>query len=163
MLHRITLPALALGLLLATAASGQHHHMGVDPKDYDDGGGRGGDDNAPAGCQGVQAKITISGTSFSPATVTVDPGQPVCWTWTQSTQHNVHADDDSFTSGAPANNGTFQTTFTAPGSHGYFCQVHGSASGGMRGTVVVRDAGTAAAVAGAQGLERSGSRPRLTP
>ena len=138
MLHRITLPALALGFLLATAASAQHHHMGVDPKDYDDGGGRGGDDNTPPGCQGVQAKITISGTSFSPSTVTVDPGQPVCWTWTQSTQHNVHADDDSFTSGGPANTGTFQTTFTAPGSHGFYCQVHGSTTGGMRGTVVVR-------------------------
>lgn len=141
MLHRMTLPALALGFLVATAASGQHHHMGVDPKDYDDGGGRGGDDNAPAGCSGVQAKITISGTSFSPSTVTVYPGQPVCWTWTQSAQHNVHADDDSFTSGAPATKGTFQTTFTAPGSHGFYCQVHGSTSGGMRGTVVVRDAG----------------------
>jgi plastocyanin len=141
MLHRITLPALALGFLLATAASGQHHHMGVDPKDYDDGGGRGGDTNPPAGCSGVQAKITITGTSFSPSTVTVDPGQPVCWTWTQSTQHNIHGDDDSFTSGGPATNGTFQTTFTAPGSHGFYCQVHGSTTGGMRGTVVVRSAG----------------------
>ncbi|HTG31305.1 MAG TPA: Calx-beta domain-containing protein [Thermoanaerobaculia bacterium] len=141
MLHRITLPALALGFLLATAASGQHHHMGVDPKDYDDGGGRGGDTNPPAGCSGVDAKITITGTSFSPSTITVDPGQPVCWIWTQSTAHNVHADDDSFTSGGPANNGTFQTTFTTAGSHGFYCQVHGTATGGMRGTVVVRGAG----------------------
>lgn len=141
MFHRITLPALALGFLLAASASAQHHHsMGVDPKDYDDGGGRGGDTNPPAGCNGVQAKITITGTSFSPATVTVDPGQPVCWTWSQSVQHNVHADDDSFTSGALASQGTFQTTFTTPGSHGYYCQVHGSTSGGMRGTVVVRSA-----------------------
>jgi plastocyanin len=138
MLHRITLPALALGFLLAASAWGQHHHMGVDPKDYDDGGGRGGDTNPPAGCQGVQAKITISGTSFSPSTVTVNPGEPVCWTWSQSTQHNVHADDDSFTSGAPATNGTFQTVFTTAGSHGFYCQVHGSTTGGMRGTVVVR-------------------------
>ncbi len=141
MLHRITLPALALGFLLSASAWGQHHHMGVDPKDYDDGGGRGGDTNPPTGCNGVQAKIVITGTSFSPSTVTVDPGQPVCWTWSQSAQHNVHGDDDSFTSGAPAVNGTFQTTFTAPGSHGFYCQVHGSISGGMRGTVVVRDTG----------------------
>jgi plastocyanin len=140
MLHRITLPALALGFLLSASAWGQHQHMGVDPKDYDDGGGRGGDSNPPAGCSGVQAKITITGTSFSPSTVTVDPGQPVCWTWSQSAQHNIHGDDDSFTSGAPAANGTFQTTFTAPGSHGYYCQVHGSISGGMRGTVIVREA-----------------------
>ncbi len=139
MSHRLTLPALALGFLFAASAWGQHHVMGVDPKDYDDGGGRGGDTNPPAGCSGVQTKITITGTSFSPSTVTVDPGQPVCWTWSQSVGHNVHADDDSFTSGAPANQGTFQTTFTASGSHGFYCQVHGSPTGGMRGTVVVRD------------------------
>jgi plastocyanin len=140
MLHRITLPALALGFLLSASAWGQHHHMGVDPKDYDDGGGRGGDENPPAGCNGVQAKIIITGTSFSPSTVTVDPGQPVCWTWSQSIEHNVHADDDSFTSGALANQGTFQTSFTTPGTHGYYCQIHGSPSGGMRGTVIVRAA-----------------------
>jgi plastocyanin len=139
MSYRFTLPALALGFLLATAASAQHHGMGVDPKDYDDGGGRGGDTNPPSGCSGVDAKITINGTSFSPSTITVDPGQPVCWTWSESTPHNIHADDDSFTSGGPANNGTFQTTFTAAGSHGFYCQVHGTAAGGMRGAVVVRD------------------------
>jgi plastocyanin len=145
MAYRITLPALALGFLCAAAAWGQHQHhsttamMGVDPKDYDDGGGRGGDVNPPAGCSGVQARITIVGTSFSPSTVTVRPGEPVCWTWSQSVQHNVHADDDSFTSGAPASQGTFQTTFTAVGSHGFHCQVHGSTTGGMRGTVVVQD------------------------
>ncbi|MFL6261621.1 MAG: Calx-beta domain-containing protein [Thermoanaerobaculia bacterium] len=140
MAHRSTLPALALGFLLASAAWGQHHDhamMGVDPKDYDDGGSRGGDP-APAGCSGVQAKITISGTSFSPSTVTVQAGQPVCWTWSQSVQHNVHADDDSFTSGAPSGQGNFQITFNNPGTYGYYCQVHGSASGGMRGTIVVQ-------------------------
>jgi plastocyanin len=140
MTHRFTLPALALGFLIASAAWGQHHDhamMGVDPKDYDDGGGRGGDP-APQGCAGVQAKITISGTSFSPSTVTVQAGQPVCWTWSQSVSHNVHADDDSFTSGAPDNQGNFQTTFNTPGTYGFYCQVHGSISGGMRGTVVVQ-------------------------
>ena len=141
MFHRFTLPALALGFLLASAAWAQHHDhamMGVDPKDYDDGGGRGGDTNPPPGCNGIQAKITISGTSFSPATVTVQAGQPVCWTWSQSIAHNVHADDDSFTSGAPATNGNFQTTFNTPGTYGFYCQVHGSTSGGMRGTIVVQ-------------------------
>jgi len=146
MAHRLTLPALALasvGFLCAASAWGQHHHgmTGVDPKDYDDGGGRGGDSNPPTGCSGVQAKIIITGTSFSPSTVTVNAGDPVCWTWAADTAHNVHADDDSFTSGAPASSGTFQTSFATPGNHGFYCQVHGSTSGGMRGTVVVQ-AGT---------------------
>lgn len=146
MAHRFTLSALALafgGYLLASAAWGQPHDhsmamMGVDPKDYDDGGGRGGDPNPPAGCDGIQAKITIAGESFSPSTITIQAGQPVCWSWSQPISHNVHADDDSFTSGAPSSTGNFQITFNTPGTYGFYCQVHGSTTGGMRGTIVVQ-------------------------
>ncbi|HEY3570716.1 MAG TPA: Calx-beta domain-containing protein [Thermoanaerobaculia bacterium] len=144
MAHRFTLSALTLAFgafLLASGAWAQHHDhsmMGVNPKDYDDGGGRGGDPNPPSGCSGIQAKITIAGESFSPSTVTVQAGQPVCWTWAQSIAHNVHADDDSFTSGAPSNTGNFQITFNTPGTYGFYCQVHGSTTGGMRGTIVVQ-------------------------
>ncbi|HET9226792.1 MAG TPA: hypothetical protein VFR31_09005, partial [Thermoanaerobaculia bacterium] len=115
MTHRHILPA--LGFLLAVAAFGQHHH--VTGNDYDDGPG-GGDPNPSAGCSGVQAKITVTGngTNFSPSTITVDPGQPVCWTWT-GTQHTVKADDDSFTSGPPTDSDTFQRTFNSSGSFGY--------------------------------------------
>lgn len=137
MSHRSTLPALALGLLLAVSAWGQHHS--VVGNDYDNGPG-GGDPNPSSGCTGVQAKVTISGggISFSPATVTIDPGQPVCWTWSGGTEHTVKGDDGSFTSGPPSTNGTFQRTFNAPGTYGYHCQVHGTPTNGMRGTVVVR-------------------------
>ena len=95
--------------------------------------------NPSSGCTGVEAKITISrsGTTFSPATVTVDAGQPVCWTWS-GTEHTVKGDDGSFTSGPPTASGTFQRTFNAPGTYGYHCQVHGTPTSGMRGTVVVR-------------------------
>ncbi|HEX9945120.1 MAG TPA: Calx-beta domain-containing protein [Thermoanaerobaculia bacterium] len=140
MTHRSILPALALGFLLAASASAQHH-AASGKVDYDPEPG-GGDPNPPAGCAGVQAKIAITGgsTAFSPATMTVDPGQPVCWSWSGTpVQHNVKADDGSFTSGPPDNRGTFQRTFTTPGTYGYHCQVHGSLTGGMRGTIVVRD------------------------
>jgi plastocyanin len=144
MIHRHILPALALGafgLLLASAAAGQHHAMGGS-KDYDD-PTDGGDPNPPAACAGVQAKIAINGggMSFSPSTMTIDAGQPVCWSWSgTSTQHSIKADDNSFTSGPPDNSGTFQRTFSTPGTFGYYCQVHGSTTGGMRGTIVVRGA-----------------------
>jgi plastocyanin len=142
--HRHILPALALGFLFASAAAGQHHPMGNSGnKDYDD-PTDGGDPNPPAACAGVQAKIIISGgsMSFSPSTVTVDAGQPVCWSWSgTSSQHTVKADDDSFTSGPADTHGTFQRTFSTPGTFGYYCQVHGSPTGGMRGTIVVRDTG----------------------
>lgn len=135
--HRPILPALGLGFLLALSAWGQHHT--VVGNDYDDGPG-GGDPDPSEGCTGVQAKITISGSgiSFLPATVTVDPGQPVCWTWSGGSDHTIKGDDGSFTSGPPTGSGTFQRTFNAPGTYGYHCQVHGTPSSGMRGTVVVR-------------------------
>jgi plastocyanin len=140
MSHRLIPSALALGLLLAGAAAAQHHPQPpIDPKGYDSGPG-GGDPQPPVNCAGVTAKITISGMTFSPSTVTITAGKPVCWTWTGAPyQHNVKADDDSFTSGAPDNKGNFQHTFTTPGTFGFHCQVHGSVGGGMHGTVVVLD------------------------
>jgi len=142
-----SLPTLALALLLPIAAlllalpaTAQHHAMN-DKADYDDPGG--GDDNVPEGCVGVTNKVVITGssTAFSPGTITIDAGQPVCWTWnTASVSHNLKADDDSFSSGQPTNHGTFQRTFNTPGTFGYHCQVHGSPTGGMHGTVTVREA-----------------------
>jgi plastocyanin len=130
----------ALGLLLVIPATAQHHSMPMAKQDYDPEPG-GGDPNTPPGCVGATNKVVISGgaTAFSPSTITIDAGQPVCWTWnTSGISHNVKSDDDSFTSGPPASSATFQRTFTAPGTYGYFCQVHGALTGGMRGTVVVR-------------------------
>ncbi len=140
--YRSILPALALGFLLAAAASGQHHGMNMGKVDYDHEPG-GGDPNTPPNCQGVQAKIQITGsvTAFSPSTITIEPGQPVCWTWSATADsHNIKADDGSFTSGEPAMNGTFQKTFNTPGTFGFHCQVHGNPNGsGMHGVVIVRD------------------------
>jgi len=142
-IQRVTLSALALGFLLVASAVGQDHHsmgsMGViSSKPTYDPEPRGGDPNTPVGCAGVEAKITINGISFSPETITVDPGQPVCWTWSGDTEHTIKADDGSFTTGNPSDKGNFQTTFTKPGTHGYFCQVHGTLTSGMRGKVIVR-------------------------
>ncbi len=142
MIRKAILPALALGLLLTSAAAGQHHHVVNSKMDYDDPSG--GDPNPPAACTGVQAKITITANSsaFSPSAITVDPGEAVCWTWSEtSIPHNIRADDGSYTSGPPEDRGTFQKTFSEPGTYGYHCQVHGSPTAGMRGTVIVRGGG----------------------
>jgi plastocyanin len=146
MSHRLILSTLALGLLLAGTAAAQHPSSQSAPpggpmntKGYDTGPG-GGDPQPPPNCAGVTAKITVDGMTFTPSSVTITAGQPVCWTWTGAPyQHNVKADDDSFTSGAPSNNGNFQHTFATPGTFGFHCQVHGSVGGGMSGTVVVLD------------------------
>jgi plastocyanin len=106
---------------------------------YDDPGG--GDNEPPEGCTGVTNKVVISGGAmfFSPAAITIDAGQPVCWTWNTNVSHNLKADDNSFSSGQPTDRGTFQRTFDTPGTYGYHCQVHGSPTGGMHGTITVRE------------------------
>jgi plastocyanin len=133
----IILPALALGLLLAVPAAAQHHPV-AGKVDYDPQPG-GGEPTAP-GCPGITNKVTIGVRTFNPDTITVDAGQPVCWTWAGAPEaHNIRADDGSFTSGLPDTTGTFQKTFNTPGSYGFHCQSHGTLTTGMRGTVIVRD------------------------
>jgi plastocyanin len=138
--HRVILFVLAFIVLLAPSLSAQHHPV-AGKVDYDPEPG-GGEPTAP-GCPGVQNKVTINATSttFSPATITVDAGQPVCWTWSDTpVAHNIKSDDGSFSSGPPGIEGTFQRTFNTPGTYNYYCQVHGTLTAGMRATVIVRDA-----------------------
>ena len=103
------------------------------------------------------AAVSIVGTSFQPATITVGVGDTVTWTTTQSIgqQHSV-------TSGKPGapdqgkvfdsglglqeNGQTFPFTFTTPGTYDYFCQVHPTQ---MTGQVIVTAAGGSAAPASA--------------
>ena len=83
------------------------------------------------------------GTAFSPATVTVAPGEAVNWnfqafhTSTSDTAAGPEVWDSGFLS-----SGTFSHTFTNPGSYPYYCQVH-SVPGGtaMNGVVVVSGLG----------------------
>src|SRR5262249_34479909 len=122
---------------------------------------RGGDPNTPPGCEGIDAKITVTNNmTFSPATVTVDPGQPVCWTWSGTPdQHTVKADDGAFTTGDPTDHMTFQHHYSAPGTYGFYCQVHGSLTGGMRGTVIVRGDGSGGSGGAGQGPGTLGFNP----
>ena len=76
------------------------------------------------------------GMSFSPSTLNIQAGDTVTWT-NSGGIHTVNADDGSFDSGAPANSWVFSHTFNAAGSFGYYCEVHGSPTGGMRGVVNV--------------------------
>jgi plastocyanin len=83
------------------------------------------------------------GTAFSPATVTVAPGEAVIWSFqafhtsTGDTATGPEVWDSGFLS-----TGTFSHTFTTPGSYPYYCQVH-SVPGGtaMNGVVVVSGLG----------------------
>lgn len=87
---------------------------------------------------------------FSPQTVTIDAGDKVTFV-NKGGYHNAVADDGSFRcaqgcdgdgtggSGNASNkNWTASVTFQAPGTVGYFCELHGSPGAGMFGTIVVR-------------------------
>lgn len=76
--------------------------------------------------------------TFSPVDLTIDVGDTVVW-MNQSGFHNVVADDNSFTSGAPSSAAwVFSLVFDQAGSNPYYCVVHGNVGGvGMSGTVTV--------------------------
>jgi len=80
--------------------------------------------------------VSIVGVDFSPSTVNIQVGDTVRWTNNTGTFHDVKADDNSFGNTA-ATSWTFTHTFSAPGSFGYYCSLHGFPGGGMSGTVMV--------------------------
>lgn len=84
--------------------------------------------------------VSASGTSFSPANITIEAGDAVRWTasgshtvtsGSGSSDPNVGLDFDKPLSSG----GAFTFTFTSPGTYQYFCRPHEGA--GMKGTVTV--------------------------
>jgi len=83
--------------------------------------------------------ITIRDNSFSPSSLTVDPGTTVRWvnngnmihTVTSGTRNNANG---LFNSGDMRSGAAFEFTFTDSGTFDYYCIHHA----GMDGTIVVR-------------------------
>ena len=84
--------------------------------------------------------VTVENFDFDPQTVTIDAGDTVMWTNVDGF-HSVTADDDSFGMSAESAPWTYSHTFSAPGTYGYYCFIHGGVGSGMFGTVVVRPSG----------------------
>jgi plastocyanin len=75
--------------------------------------------------------VEMRGNRFHPPVIRVKPGQTVTWSFNDGgTTHNVKG--KGWGSGNQAS-GTFQHTFTAPGSYRYACTLHA----GMHGRVDV--------------------------
>jgi len=97
------------------------------------------------------ATISISsdGFAFSPASVSIEVGQTVCWSWTDAEMgHNVKEVDGfkstkfvtgGITSGAPEVTVNFHQTFTKDTTFNYACEPHISLD--MFGKVTVGDGG----------------------
>jgi plastocyanin len=74
--------------------------------------------------------------SFSPATVTIQAGQSVTWSWV-SGFHSVVSDSTpkAFADSAQQASGQFTVKFPTAGSFPYHCGIHGAM---MTGTIVVQ-------------------------
>ncbi len=84
--------------------------------------------------------VVLTGIVFTEADITISVGDTVIWRNDEGF-HNVDADDNSFTSGPPAEAPwTFVHVFTSAGDNPYFCVTHGGQGGvGMSGVVSVMD------------------------
>ena len=79
------------------------------------------------------ADVDIVDFAFVPDVIVVPLGTTVRWTNLGAVAHTVTSNTALFDSGVLAPGATFQYTFTALGSYGYFCSLHPT----MTGTVVV--------------------------
>ena len=77
---------------------------------------------------------------FIPNTLTIFIGDTVRWT-NAGGNHNVVADDNSFTSGAPSSAPwVYDFVFTVVGVNPYYCVIHGGPGGvGMSGVITVEN------------------------
>ena len=84
--------------------------------------------------------VEVSSFMFTPSMLTIEVGDTVRWTNVNGT-HNVVADDNSFTSGAPAPPPwVYEFVFTTVGDNPYYCQPHGGPGGsGMSGVITVQN------------------------
>lgn len=78
--------------------------------------------------------VSLSGFSFRPATLTINRGDSVTWSWhIRNSEHNVTFHSTHSRTGS---SGTFTVRFPNAGTFSYICTVH--VNKGMRGKVIVR-------------------------
>ncbi len=83
--------------------------------------------------------VNVNDNAFSPATQTIAAGETVLWQWKGANQHNVTWVTTSGTgNSATQSTGTYSRNFSAAGAYDYYCTIHGTATTGMRGSVVVQ-------------------------
>ena len=82
-----------------------------------------------------QHAVSIKGMKFSPASITVKPGEKIVWTNQDDYDHTVVADDGSFKSGNLSRGDTFEHKFEKKGKYKYACSIHPR----MKGMVIVGD------------------------
>jgi plastocyanin len=96
----------------------------------------------PSAASAATVTVTVGNSCFcfSPATVTIHPGDTVRWTWSSSGHSSTSGSPGSpngiWDSGIINQGAVFTHTFNSVGSFPYYCTVHGGCCG-MLGTVTV--------------------------
>jgi len=102
---------------------------------------------APLGAVAATEDVAVQDDMFAPASITIDAGDTVEWTWSGPNPHSVTSDAGGLFNSGVLNSGAFAFTFTSAGTYAYYCSVHGARGGiGMSGTVTVQGAPTSTAV-----------------
>jgi plastocyanin len=91
---------------------------------------------APAPVPATPNTVSMSGMTFSPATITVKVGTTVTWNNNDGIAHTSTSDTGVWDTGRLAPGATATTTFNTAGTYTYNCIYH--AAMGMRGTVIVQ-------------------------
>jgi plastocyanin len=118
--------------------------------------------SAPAGA--ASQTVVATDKVFTPADVTVAPGDTVTWT-NAGGEHNVHFDDNSFDMPALPDSTPWSVSrnFDTVGVFRYYCEMHGWPNGiGMSGAVYVKPGATAPAPPGGQPVSADKTAPALT-
>jgi plastocyanin len=84
--------------------------------------------------------VTMTGSTFDPATVTIQAGDTVTWTNADQLDHDATANDGSWATATFGLGGSGAVTFQMAGTYPYYCTIHP----GMTGTVIVQAAATPA-------------------
>jgi len=128
--------ALLVPLLFLGACGGSDS-----PSDPGDPGDPGNGPPPPPGNGGPVATTSVSvrDNVFDPAAITVSPGATVTWTWAGNEPHNVTWVESDLTDSSTQTSGTYQAAMpSASGELVYYCTLHGTPTGGMRGTVQIQ-------------------------
>jgi plastocyanin len=78
---------------------------------------------------GAAATVTLTGTGFSPNSVTINVDQSVCWQNATDVGHDVTADDGTSFAGLLTVDATFTHKFGVAGFFPYHCSVHPTETG----------------------------------
>ena len=122
---------LAIGILLM--AMTVFNGCSKPDEDDDTNGNNNGNNNGGNNGGTAANEVLMSGSAFTPSTITVTAGTTVKWTNDDGVNHTVTSNTGIFNSGTIGNNGTYSYTFSAAGTYLYHCALHA----GMTGTVVV--------------------------